>query len=260
MDGCGATSITLGTDAALTAITSGVSGAQCEALTLVGQASGLTITLGGTANDTLLLGSCADTVYVSNAETVWGYDGNDTITVLNTAGNGAVYLNGGNGADYLTGGNGADQLVGYTGADTIVGGYGADTITGGAGADVLYGGNGADVFVFGNGESSLTGMDTIADFDTSDILSFHSACAAATTVATPVDVSLASSLIEAANLSSTGDGTNAGGGSITNSFVYGGNTYVVHDVSASTTFVSGVDSLVKITGVVTLAAGNIVFN
>ena len=72
---------------------------------------------------------------------------------------------------------------------------------------------------------------------------------------TITDVSLASSIIEAANLASTADGsTNAA----VAWFQFGGNTYLIQDMSASTTFVSGTDQMIKITGTVDLLTTGVI--
>jgi Ca2+-binding RTX toxin-like protein len=82
-----------------------------------------------------------------------GYDGDDLVS--GDAANDIVYGEGGN--DTLEGGIGADQLFGGAGADTLVGGLGAD---------LVFGGTGANVFTYGAlNESTMTGVDIIADFD-----------------------------------------------------------------------------------------------
>ncbi|MEH1803303.1 MAG: calcium-binding protein [Nostoc sp.] len=59
-------------------------------------------------------------------------------------------------ADNIVGGNSGDVLFGYNGNDLL---------TGGKGNDALYGGNGTDTFAFSNYNE---GIDTLADFDTTD--------------------------------------------------------------------------------------------
>jgi len=228
-----------------------------DQVTISGALSGTTFDLGGN-NDTIVLTSSADVVTLINVETVIGNGGNDVITI---SGNVGAVLSGGSGVDYLTGGNGNDVIFGGGGVDTIIGGLGNDTIYGGSSADLLTGGAGCDVFVFSNTESGLTSMDTILDFQAGgcDALVFYShgltnqaANIDVTAFGTATDVSLASSLIEAANLAASASPT-AGQVKFT-WFQYGGHTYVVADFSASNTFVSGVDQIVKLTGLVTPTA------
>jgi Ca2+-binding RTX toxin-like protein len=206
-----------------------------------------------------VLGANEDTVLVSGAELVYGGDGNDNITLIGSVG-ASVY--GGLGNDIITGGNGAQLLFGEAGADTIVGGAGAETIIGGLGTDVMSGSAGRDVFLVGNASSTLTGIDTINDFSvtagSNDYIVFNGGndLQAIGGIFAQVDVSLASSLIEAANLAASGNASNAD--SLIRWFTYQNNTYVVHDVSASNTFVSGVDVIVKLTGTMSLTTGSVV--
>ena len=67
--------------------------------------------------------------------------------------------------------------------------------------------------------------------------------------ATATDVSIAGTVLEALNLVSVGNGGNNG---IVKWFQFGGDTYLVNDLSASTSFVDGVDQVIKITGLVDL--------
>ncbi|MCA3234818.1 MAG: hypothetical protein INH06_21315, partial [Cupriavidus sp.] len=100
---------------------------------------------GGTGNDQIYGGSGQDFVA--------GGDGDDLVS--GDAANDIVYGEGGN--DTLEGGIGADQLFGGAGADTLVGGLGAD---------LVFGGTGANIFTYGAlNESTVTGVDVIADFD-----------------------------------------------------------------------------------------------
>ena len=175
-----------------------------------------------------------------------------------------ITINLGDGAaDAVTLGNATNSIT-VTNVEFVNGGTGKDTITtttaatitGGGGADVLTGSSGADTFVYsGAGNvSSLTSLDTITNFGATDTIALAGAGAFNPTV---VDVSLASSLIEAANLVSSGDGS--GGNAIGTWFQYGGNTYVVEDLSVSTSFVNGTDQIIKLTGIVDLSLPNVAF-
>jgi Ca2+-binding RTX toxin-like protein len=168
-----------------------------------------------------------------------------TLTVNGSAEtDGKLVVIGGAGNDTITGGNGADTLIGGAGDDSLIGGSGKDILTGGAGADIFVGAKNDTIY------STLTSLVTITDFvpgtdkigiDDHGNENFNS---------TPVDVSIASTLIEAANLAAVGDGsTNA----IVRWFQFGGDTYVIEDRSVSTTFIDGTDMIIKIVGLVDLS-------
>ena len=92
-------------------------------------------TLKGKSTNDLLAGSVSDT-------TIFGYNGNDTITTAVTALSGAIIYGGGN--DRITGNTGNDRLFGIYGADSLYGGNGNDKVYGGAGNDFLQTGDGKD--------------------------------------------------------------------------------------------------------------------
>jgi Ca2+-binding RTX toxin-like protein len=95
---------------------------------------------------------------------VFGLDGDDTITLVET--NGALpaaNLFGGAGNDTLTGGSGNDLLFGQAGNDVLLGkggndllfgGDGNDTLTGGAGADQVFGEAGNDRMIWNPGDDT----------------------------------------------------------------------------------------------------------
>jgi len=109
-------------------------------------------------------------------------DSNDAITVnvsdigdpdyvfTITGGPGGDTLKGGGGPDTITAGAGIDAIEGNAGADTIDGGDGVDTITGGAGQDSITTGAGKDIikYTLAGSESTLSKPDTITDFTTGD--------------------------------------------------------------------------------------------
>lgn len=86
---------------------------------------------------------------------IYGYDGNDTITV--GAGVIGTYINGGIGNDLLRGGDDRDTLAGAAGKDTIYGGAGDDVISGHQSPDRLYGEGGKDRLYGGDGDDLLDG-------------------------------------------------------------------------------------------------------
>lgn len=122
---------------------------------------GRNLILAGSGNDLVGAGFGADTVF--------GGDGNDSITGYGVffgspagsigviGADGPDLLFGGRGDDTIDGGGGADQIYGGADNDTIDGGRGIDRLCGGAGndrlrgeegADRLTGGAGADTFVY----------------------------------------------------------------------------------------------------------------
>jgi S-layer protein len=154
----------------------------------------------------------------------------------------------------VLGGGADDSITGGSVADTLVGGAGNDSLTGGGGADMLTGGAGVDTFVGAANDhiySTLTSMDTITDFVAgTDKIGIDSQGNSMVYNATAVDVSIASSIVEAANIASSADGSS---NAQVKWFQFGGNTYVVEDRSASTSFVDGTDMIIKISGQVDLS-------
>ncbi len=89
---------------------------------------------------------------------VHGYQGNDSIVILNDAGSSwEANLFGGDGDDSLTGGAKPDVIRGGPGADRILGLAGADQVFGDDGNDYLFGGVGDDQLDGGNGNDWLYG-------------------------------------------------------------------------------------------------------
>jgi len=81
---------------------------------------------------------------------VFGYGGDDTITIDSNLKAIPAYLYGGDGNDTLNAGAGNTLLDGGDGNDKLNGGAGNDLLVGGFGADTLSGGNGDDVLVSGS--------------------------------------------------------------------------------------------------------------
>lgn len=127
----------------------------------------------GLAGDDLIRG-------LNGNDALFGNDGNDTVQ----GGLGNDGVQGGFGADNLSGSDGDDGLAGNAGFDvlkgeggndalsgglgndTLSGGGGDDRLDGGMGNDLLNGGPGADIIVFRKGGE----IDTVTNFDASDIL------------------------------------------------------------------------------------------
>ncbi len=133
------------------------------------------------ATDALVMGSAtSDKILVSNysnaqdsSAEVFGYDGDDEITVLggltasihggdgddriNAFSNSEHYVNGGSGNDTIRSSGGDGRLLGGSGNDDIDGGSGDDELFGGTGEDWLKGGRGDDKLFGGAGEDLLEG-------------------------------------------------------------------------------------------------------
>jgi Ca2+-binding RTX toxin-like protein len=109
---------------------------------------------------------------------IFGFEGDDVITLAAGAGETSVY--GGAGNDLLTGGAERDLLVGGMGDDTLTGGASADEMYGGPGGDTLeacppdtvydrlHGGAGPDTFSI----ASLAGnpQDEVVDYQDGEMI------------------------------------------------------------------------------------------
>lgn len=145
-------------------------------------------------------------------------------------------------------------------AVTEIGGAGADVLHASAGLSTLTGNGGADTFGFTANVNGYT-YATVTDFnlsqdtlDLSGLVNGGDLNAAITNIA---NVTLESGNF-AANLSAAAAG-NGSGNALVNSFIYGGNTYVVVDNSASSTFQNGThgDQVIKLSGVVDLSTASV---
>lgn len=182
------------------------------------------------------------------ADTITAGNGDNTIT--ETAGNNIVTL--GNGTNGVTlGGAGNNTLVVGTGANTVVVGSGQNTITFGAHASGTLDSLTVGVATSANTYSTVTGLqhlDTLVLDSTANTVVFNGGTAAAAKITLNTSTALFADYIAQA---SSGDGSAHG---IVSWFQFGGNTYVVDDVSNSASFVAGHDNIVKLVGLVDLAA------
>ncbi len=176
---------------------------------------------GGAGNDTYVINTTGATIYelaTGGVDTVrttlLNYTLPGNIENLTFAGTGNFRGVGGLGDNVITGGAGNDTLIssagndrvdGGAGNDNIDAGIGNDVIIGGAGSDTLRGGDGADVFVIRSGE---TGLDTVMDF------------------------SVAQDKIDLSGLGITSLAQALAGASF-NKLVFGGETMVLNNVTAS---------------------------
>lgn len=173
--GSGTDSIVLtnGTGVAVTA----TGGSAVRGIETISITDGATGTGASTGNVTLTLASGFNSGVAVSVDGS-ALDSNEVFTFTNS-GTGVVSVTGGAGNDVFTGGSagetfvagsGADVVSAGAGNDNIDGGAGADTLTGGAGVDTLTGGAGNDVFVISSGDSTSTGVDTITDFSSGDVV------------------------------------------------------------------------------------------
>jgi Ca2+-binding RTX toxin-like protein len=96
--------------------------------------------------------------------------GTNTVTLENIIA--ASTFTGNTGADTITyTGSVATSVAGVAGNDVLTTGTGNDTLNGGDGADAMTGGTGNNVFVYSSAtNSSGANVDTIADFNSGDVL------------------------------------------------------------------------------------------
>lgn len=155
------------------------------------------------------------------------------------------------GALSVTGGAGADSVIGGTAADTINGGTGADYINGIKGLDQITTGSGADLVAVNSNSNVLT-MSTVVDFASGDAL-FRSGKGTETFNATKLSLIAGATLsdyVNAAAVSAT-----AATDSIWRWFQYGSDTFVVVDSSNNTSFTTGTDAAIQLSGLFDLSTG-----
>lgn len=231
-------------------------------LTASGAFGGLTWTSGALAAAATVKGSAAGTNTIdftaaTKAVTYTGGSGNDAITANVTGAAATIDL--GNGTNSVAAGTATKALTvtGGTGVDTITTGSGADIINGGAGADVINSGTGLDQITGGAGNDNFTInanangniFATILDATAGDILTFTDT---GTETFATAKLSLGGTAVfqDYLNLAAAGAGNvNAA----LSWFQFGGNTYVVEDLSAGASFVNGTDLVVALTGLIDLS-------
>ncbi len=151
----------------------------------------------------------------------------------------------------IKGSNGVDVLSGSaTAIDTILGGDGADTLIYTGAADVFTGGAGNDTFDV-NATGTSTAFLTISDLTAGDKIDL--AAAALTAVIADATLGAKTTFGSAATFAQALDAAAAGAANNVEWFQFESNTYLVVDASAGATFVSGTDSVIKITGLVDLS-------
>ena len=224
----------------------------------VAAAGGLTWTAGALAAAATISGSAAATNTVdfsaaTKAVTYTGGTGNDAITANVTGDVATITL--GDGVNSVAGGTATKALTvtGGAGVDTITTGDGADVITAGAGNDIISSGKGLDQLTGGAGNDTFNIVAntngnifaTITDAAAGDILSF-----ADSTGFNATQVTLGGTAVFQDFLNEAAKGDESENLSW---FQFGGNTYVVEDVNAESSFVNNVDEVVKLAGVIDLS-------
>jgi len=137
---------------------------------------------------------------------------------------------------------------------TLTGTAKADTITLGQ-LSVVTGGAGTDVYTITTPTNGNT-YSTIADFAVGETIQFTDKGNNLNGAALGTKISLAATAAFADYLAAAAaaDGSTDG---VEKWFQYGGDTYVVHDVSAAVTFQNGADEIVKLTGTLDLSKSTV---
>jgi Ca2+-binding RTX toxin-like protein len=138
-------------------------------LTIDGDGTGETITVGASAGDVTLNGSqllCGGVpVPAANVDslTINGNGGNDTISALGVTS--ATFTHGSlSGNISINGGNDNDTILGTRLRETISGGSGNDLMAGYDGDDTMDGGSGSDTFKY-DSSNIIHGADTITEYN-----------------------------------------------------------------------------------------------
>ena len=158
----------------------------------------------------------------------------------------------------LVGNAGNDQLTGGAGNDVLNGGDGDDVLNGAAGADTLTGGAGKDTFNLSVKAAAGTQFDTITDAAAADKITFsaniNNADADAEAAGSQLGEALSGVNASVASFQDYLDAGAAGNASGNIAwFQFQGDTYIVHDIDAASTYQNGSDNVVKLTGLIDLS-------
>jgi len=197
---------------------------------------------------------------LADAATITGGSGNDTLNFSAVSTTKILTINAGAGNDIITGGAGNDLINGGAGNDIIVGGGGADQLTGGAGNDVFKFNAVSD-----SSGTTIATIDTVTDFAKGDVFDF-SALDASTAAGTQAftltssanQIAVTNAVSALASGATLADALTAVTGAQTDgtvaTFQFNGDTYVVGDVTGSTS-----DLVVRVAGIHDLVAGDFTF-
>lgn len=170
--------------------------------------------------------------------------GGVSATSLSTA---AITMKGGSGKDAFTAKTG-------TNADVLIGNDGDDTLTANAGLTTLTGGAGNDTFVVATNTANIGTYTTITDFSAGDLLQLANKGTESFNT-TKLSLADTATFQDYLNLAAAGDGGTANG--IISWFQFGGNTFVVEDMTAGASYTVASDLIVKLTGLVDLSVASL---
>jgi S-layer protein len=218
---------------------------------------------GGSGTDTITMNNATNHDATTNSFTLG--NGTNSLTAANndgantvTGGTGVDTISLGNGANNVTTDSGNDVITVGTGANTIDAGAGNDTITIGAsaGTNTVNVGTGTDAIVFAGVQTAAGYYTSLTGMGAGDTLDFSATAndgggLSAGVLGSAIVLGGASSFANYLNAAAAG--TSGGTDSTFNWFQYSGNTYVVLDNSNAATFQDGVDQVVELVGLVSLA-------
>ncbi|MEK7259739.1 MAG: hypothetical protein AAB211_08055 [Pseudomonadota bacterium] len=170
--------------------------------------------------------------------------GGVSATSLSTA---AITMKGGSGKDAFTAKTG-------TNADVLIGNDGDDSLTSNAGLTTLTGGAGNDTFVVATNTANIGTYTTITDFSAGDLLQLANKGTESFNT-TKLSLADTAAFQDYLNLAAAGDGGTANG--IISWFQFGGNTFVVEDMTAGASYTVATDLIVKLTGLVDLSVASL---
>ncbi|CAB1371014.1 conserved protein of unknown function [Denitratisoma oestradiolicum] len=231
-----------------------VTAASIESINITADDSGTTINADHTL--TLVATSATTLTIDGDADLILFNTGNTALKTINAGSmTGALTVQAaGTVAETITGGSGADTLKASTGtvADVLIGGAGADHLYSNAGLATLTGGTGNDWFHILTASTNVNTYATITDASKGDLIAFSDVVGTTETFAasalTLADTAVFQDYANAAiNNTNTGDVT---------WFAFGGNTYIVENISNGASFTNGTDLIVKLTGVVDLSTAS----
>ena len=213
-------------------VTAGLVSLTTDALTVASTIKG-----GAGANTIVATAATKDVTYI-------GQDKVDTITIANAKNNS------------VTTAGGDDVVTTGSGADTISTGDGNDSVTSGAGLDNVDVGAGTDTYVVtananGNTYASISGMGD------GDKINFLDGAAAGTFNGTKVALASTAAFADYLNAAAASTAAATGTDGLIRWFQYGGDTYLVQDLSTNATFTNGTDQVVKLVGLLDLTDSTI---
>jgi S-layer protein len=264
----GGVTLTTGALAASSSIKGSASGTNIITFSAAATASTFVTYTGGTGQDIITASNGRNNVIDlgggTSINSVVGTTGNQTITSTST-GTDTVTLGAGNNIVNL--GNGVNNFTATSGNNTYTGGTGVDTVSVGGGVNSITLGAGADVVTLTAATVSATLFSTITDAQVGDTIRFTTVNGTPTFLSTAKitlgsNASFTDYLVAGITSSQAAQNTNSN----MSWFQFNGNTYIVQDnsVANSATFANGVDSVVMLTGLVTVngftgAAGSATF-